>query len=408
VTARRRPTSPIRSGHRLAGAAAASALLAGCTFGPPPPNQSGAPPNLPTPSPSASLGTDDGGASTVDVVASHLDTPWGLAFLPDGSALVTERTRGKILRVGQPATPSGLTVTTVGTVVSAAWTGDDGVLGIAVSPHYATDSAIYVYYSTRIDNRIGRLTLPLVSQNASPSGPASPNPSTTSGPGTRLVPTPILTGIPHGTTDDGGALAFGPDDNLYASTGDAGHPALSRDPKSLAGKILRMTPAGKPVTAKGSLVYASGFHNIEGMAFDDGGRLYAADAGRSVDSLLRITADADGGWAASPKAPNPAALQTWPLDKSTCAGVAVIENALATACLAGQQIWVVQLTSHGTPFGAPAALLPGQFGRLRAAAAAPDGALWFGTSNTDGHGKPDPADDRLIRIVLADAGAGKT
>jgi Glucose / Sorbosone dehydrogenase len=404
VTERHRPTSPIRSGYRIAIAMAASTLLAGCAFGPPPPNQSGEPPNLPTPSPSASRGSDDGDASTVDVVASHLDTPWGLAFLPDGSALVTERTRGKILRVSQPATPSGLTVTTVGTVVDAAWTGEDGLLGIAVSPHYATDSAIYVYYSTRDDNRIGRLTLPLVSQNASP----GPNPSATSGPGTRLRPVPVLTGIPHSTVDNGGALAFGPDDNLYASTGDAGHAAFSRDPKSLAGKILRMTPAGKPVTAKGSLVYALGFHNIEGMAFDDGGRLYATDTGRAVDSLLRIVANADGGWATKPKAPDPPALQTWPLAMSTCAGVAVIDNILATACLAGQQVWTMQLTSHGTPFGAPAAILSNQFGRLRAAAAAPDGALWFGTSNTDGHGHPEPADDRLIRIVLADAGAGKT
>ncbi len=404
--ARRLLPSPSRT--RAAFALAACVLLAACSFGDPPPNDSGAPPNLPTPSPSASTDAD-GSPGAVDVVASKLTTPWGLAFLPDGSALVTERTTSKILHIGPPATPDGFTVSTLATVTGVTTTGDGGLLGIAVSPRFGTDHTVYVYYSTRTDNRVGSLKLavpPVDTGSASPAPPSLP-------PAVSLAPQPILTGIPHGVTDNGGALAFGPDDFLYASTGDAGRPANSQDAKSLAGKILRMTVAGKPATGnpiKTSVVYASGLHNVEGLAWGLDDRMYAIDAGRTNDTLSQIASGANYGWSGpvKPTKPAPPAVQTWPLATSTCAGVAVVDATLATACLAGARAWVLQLTSHGTPFGAPTPVLADKFGRLRNVVAAPDGSLWLTTSNTDGHGKPGPSDDRVIRIVLSDAGAGKT
>ena len=81
---------------------------------------------------------------------------------------------------------------------------------------------------------------------------------------------------------------------------------------------------------------------------------------------------------------------------------------LATSCLAGARVLLVGLTQGGGVLGAPQSLLDNQYGRLRGAAAAPDGSLWITTSNTDGHGHAKPADDHIIRIVLADEGAGKS
>src|SRR5262249_7357418 len=131
--------------------------LAGCSFGPPPPDQAGAPPRLPTPSVSPS-GEGDAIQSTVDVVAKHLPLPWGIAFLPDGSGLVTERDTGRILKVGVEQAPDGLKVTPVQTI-RVATGGDGGLLGIAVSPRYETDKTVFIYYSTARDNRVASLKL---------------------------------------------------------------------------------------------------------------------------------------------------------------------------------------------------------------------------------------------------------
>ena len=81
----------------------AAGSIAACSFGSPPPDQSGAPPKLPTPSASApSASARSNATATTDVIASNLAAPWGITFLRDGTGLVTERKTGKILKVGEP------------------------------------------------------------------------------------------------------------------------------------------------------------------------------------------------------------------------------------------------------------------------------------------------------------------
>jgi glucose/arabinose dehydrogenase len=93
-------------------------------------------------------------ASAVQTIATGLCAPWDLAFLPDGTALVTERDTTRILSV----TPAGQ-VAEVQRVTQARPRGEGGLLGIAVSPDYATDRWIYIYYSTDADNRVARFHL---------------------------------------------------------------------------------------------------------------------------------------------------------------------------------------------------------------------------------------------------------
>ena len=358
-------------------------LLAGCAFGPPSDTDAGGPPNLPTRPPSTSDDTSPPSA-VATVIAQGLKVPWAIAFLPDGTALATERDTHQIVKIAPPAGASGLTVTPVQTIDEAKSTGEGGLLGIAVSPQYATDQTLFIYYSTATDNRIAKLKL-------------------------GGKPEPIVTGIPVGGIHDGGRLKFGPDGFLYASTGETGQTGLSQDKSSLAGKILRMTPDGKPAPGNpfpGSLVWSYGHRNVQGMAWDAAGTMYATEFGQNTwDEINLIKPGQNYGWPTVEGIAHRDGLvdpvQQWATKDASCSGLAISGRVLAAACLAGQRLWLVRVSSTGTVVGAPTAALVTQYGRLRESVLAPDGSIWVTTSNLDGRGTPHEGDDKILRIVIA-------
>lgn len=364
----------------------AGLVLAGCAFGPPPPDSSGGgPPVLPTPSTSPSQ--DEPPSVAASVVAKNLEVPWAVAFLPDGAALVTERDTRRILRVGPQAGPDGLVVSPVQTIEEANSRGEGGLLGIAVSPNYATDQTLFIYYTADDDNRIAKLKL-----------------------GGR--PQPIVTGIPVSGIHNGGRLHFGPDGFLYASTGDASRGGLSQDLTNLGGKILRMTVDGKPAPGNpfpGSLVWSYGHRNVQGLAWDSQGRMFATEFGQNTwDEINRIEPGKNYGWpiiegiGQDSRYVNP--IVQWHTDVASCSGAAMAGRVFIAACLRGARLWLVRLTGTGSVLGAPTAALVGVFGRLRAVVMAPDGSLWVTTSNRDGKGTVHDGDDKILRIVLSDTG----
>jgi glucose/arabinose dehydrogenase len=317
-------------------------------------------------------------AVTRKTIATGLQVPWGIAFLPDGSALVGERTTGRILRIPHNGGSKRVVMTVPGVDTGA---GEGGLLGLAVSPDYARDKLVYAYYTTARDNRVSRFRL-------------------------GGTPRPILTGIRRGFIHNGGRIAFGPDGKLYAGVGETGQTNLAQDRSSLNGKILRIdadgsVPADNPF--KGSPVWSWGHRNVQGLAWDARGRLWATEFGQNTwDEVNLIRKGRNYGWPVvegrgstqGGKYVNPKV--TWRTSQASPSGAAIRGGNLYVGALQGQGVWRVPL--RGTSVGTPKLLYADRWGRVRTVVRAPGGGLWVATSNRDGRGSPRPGDDRIVRI----------
>jgi glucose/arabinose dehydrogenase len=322
---------------------------------------------------SASAAHPDSPARTV---AQNLRSPWAIAFLPDGDALVTERESAQLLRV----TPTGA-MTVVGVVPGVVPRSQGGLLGVAVSPRFSTDRTVYAFVSAAQDNRIIRFRYDA---------------------GITGVET-VLTGIPVADDANGGRLKFGPDGMLYATTGFNFRTEFAQDPASLGGKILRMTPDGHPAPGNpfpGSVVWTLGHRNVQGIAWDNRGRAFATEFGASTfDELNQIRRGRNYGW---PRAEGPSGVPwftdpelTWSPGEASPSGVAFADGSLWVAALRGERLWQIPLGVDGRP-GRPIPHYVGTHGRMRDVVIAPDGALWLLTSNTDRTGHARDGDDRLL------------
>jgi glucose/arabinose dehydrogenase len=322
---------------------------------------------------------DQASAATTDTVASGLDVPWGIAFLPNGDALVSERP-GVIVRIPRGGGRARTVMRVPGVATESS--GEGGLLGLAVSRRYATDKLVYAYLTTASDNRIVRFRL---------GGPVHP----------------ILTGLQKASDHDGGRIAFGPDGMLYASVGDATNGANAQNRSSLNGKILRIAPDGSIPRGNpfpGSAVWSLGHRNVEGFAWDSARRMWATEFGENTwDEVNLIRKGRNYGWPVvegkggtrGGRFTNP--LVTWRTDEASPSGAAILGSNLYVGALQGQRLWRIPL--HGTTTGRPQSLLRGRFGRLRTVVAAPNGRLWVTTSNRDGRGQPRSGDDKVIQVT---------
>ncbi len=327
----------------------------------------------------ALLGTEAANAAKVTRAASGLRVPWGIDFLPgrNGDALVAERTTGRIIRIARPGGRKRVVMRVPGVDTGA---GEGGLLGLAVSPNYSRDKLVYAYFTSGGDNRIVRFQL---------GGPVRT----------------VLTRLQRSSNHNGGRLEFGPDRKLYASVGDASDSSLSQQRNSLNGKILRMNPNGSVPSDnpfRGSLVFSLGHRNVQGLAFDRAGRLWAPEFGQDAfDEVNLIRAGRNYGWPAvegrgtgggrfvSPKV-------VWRTSDASPSGAAIRGRNLYVAALQGGTLFRIRL--NGTRAGRPRAVLNRRFGRIRTVVVAPDRALWVATSNRDGRGDPRPGDDKILRV----------
>ena len=162
----------------------------------------------------------------------------------------------------------------------------------------------------------------------------------------------------------------GPDDLLYVGTGETGEVDLAQDRGSLGGKILRLTLNGGPAPGNpyGTEVWSYGHRNVEGLAFDSNGRLWASEFGEQTwDELNLITKGANYGW---PEVEGTGQVEgmtdpvvVWRTEEASPAGSSYADGSLWMAALRGERVW--QIPVSGTEAETPRALLDGRLGRIR-------------------------------------------
>jgi glucose/arabinose dehydrogenase len=325
---------------------------------------------------------------TVKTVASGLEAPWEIGFLPNGGALVTERpgrvrllTRGGALR-RRPVTR-----------VPASAIGEGGLLGLAIDPAFARNRFVYLYYTTAAGMRLDRWRY--------------------IGGRLRRVRS-LVDGIQAGRVHDSGRIAFGPDRRLYVATGDAGNGALAQNADSLNGKFLALTPTQYRGAGGRPAIVSIGHRNPQGFDWAPGsGRLIATEHGPTegldgpggYDEINRIVQGGNYGWPRvfgfdqsgyraplkvyrNPLAPSGATFAT---HRSEWKGDFLF------ACLRGEELR--RLSFRGGRIVADEPLLRHRFGRLRTVVEAPGGDLYVLTSNRDGRGSPTAGDDRILRVT---------
>lgn len=328
----------------------------------------------------------------IEEVANNLDVPWGMDFLPDGRLLFNERSGD----INSLDISTGEVKALMQRKNSARAEG--GLLGLAVDPDFENTHWIFIYETVTSGNQIVRLQFlnnMLIEDSV------------------------IVKNIPSAMFHDGGILRFGPDGFLYAGTGDATDPQMAQDIQSLAGKILRMDTNGNAAEGNpfGNLIYSYGHRNVQGIAWDSNGNMYATEHGPSGeingwcchDEFNKIIPGGNYGWPYVIGNDNKENMikplihsgdDTW-----APGGLAFVKsttgnpfgNTFMIACLRGNKLIVMQ--TDGDSASIQEILFDGTYKRLRNVIAASDNSILFCSSNMDGReSSPLPQDDHIYRM----------
>ncbi|KKR33153.1 MAG: Quinoprotein glucose dehydrogenase [Candidatus Gottesmanbacteria bacterium GW2011_GWC2_39_8] len=341
--------------------------------------------SLISPSITPSISIIDEDIPLYEVIAENLNTPWSIAFLPDEKMLVTERPgRVRFIENGK------LDQNPIAVISEVKEIGEGGLMGIALHPDFLINNHVYFYYTYEGQdgtlNRVVRMTY----KNK-----------------TLTDSVTIIDSIPGASNHNGGRIKFGPDKFMYIATGDAENPSQAQDKNSLAGKILRVTDKGSPISGNpfGNRIYSFGHRNVQGLAWDEEGNLWVTEHGRSgissgLDEINLIESGKNYGWPViqgdqtrdgMERAIQNSGSTTW-----APAGAVYVGKSIFFGGLRGEALYeavvenrrVYEVKEH----------FKGQFGRIREVILGPDGFLYISTSNKDGRGDVRGGDDKIIKV----------
>lgn len=244
-----------------------------------------------------------GGPVHVEIVA-RLERPWGMAFLPDGGLLVTERP-GRLRHVLPDGT---LAPDPIGGVPEMYTLGIAGLMDIALHPDFAENRLVYMAYSKVDPDDPTNSVLAVMRGRWDGGGElaevedifvaqawygAQPMPEKCCG-----------QGPPFGSY--GGRIAFDADGYLFVTSGDRNYGELVANPANHFGKILRLNDDGSaPLDnpwarhlGHAPEVWSTGHRNPLGLAIDPvTGVMWESEFGpRGGDEVNRIEPGADYGW----------------------------------------------------------------------------------------------------------------
>jgi glucose/arabinose dehydrogenase len=216
--------------------------------------------------------------------AEGLDLPWSIAFLPDGSALVTEL-GGQLRRIdasGQPGDP-------IKNIPEVYFAGQGGLFDVVLHPDFAENNLVYLSFAEgdKKDNGTAIIRGRLNGDSLD---------------GVELI-------FRNYTRKDtpvhyGGRMAFLPDGSLLLTTGDGfDYREAAQDVDSGLGKLLRMNDDGTPASGNpfsgAPYVYSYGHRNPQGLVVSRSGTIWLHEHGpRGGDEMNRIEAGANYGWPA--------------------------------------------------------------------------------------------------------------
>ncbi len=227
-------------------------------------------------------------AYTIETVAEGLEHPWSLAFLPDGSMLVTERP-GRLRLISADGKLQAAPIAGVAPVFAQ---GQGGLFDIALDPDFATNRLIYLAYAagTRKANatRLARARFT----------------------GQGLEDFQLLfevTPLKDTSAHFGGRIVFLPDGTVLLTLGEGyDFKEAAQDLGSDLGKIIRLNrdgtiPADNPFVGKAGArpeIYTYGHRNVQGIVFDGAtGIIYAHEHGpKGGDEVNVLRAGANYGW----------------------------------------------------------------------------------------------------------------
>lgn len=349
------------------------------------------------------------GPFNVEVLATGLEVPWDIAFLPDGRALVTERPgRVRIFNKGRLDPKPALTL-------DDCWKqpAENGLMGMCPHPDFAKNHYVYLAYGHKGEDRDIRVVR-YVEQA-----------------GVLEEPVVILKDLPAGGNHAGCRVRFGPDGKLYVTAGEMFKKELAQDLKSLGGKILRLNddgtiPAdnpfnnddGKKAGARPE-IWSFGNRNPQGIDWNAEGVLVetehgpSGEAGSGGDEINIIEKGKNYGWPTihhdEAKAGLISPLRQWTPAIAPASGVFYKGEMFPQ--WKGQYLF-------GALGGLGAEKRPGLYrielkdgkiaaeehyltklGRIRFVTVAPDGSIWVTTSNRDSRGKQAAGDDRILRLT---------